>query len=200
MRLHPAALIPVVAALTILTPGPGAGQLRPFTFEVRGGLEVPLEELREADRSWAGNVGGGSSFSLDFAYSLSWYVAAYGGFGQHRFACPATGCGREADLVATGIDLGLRFLMGTGPVVPWLRGGVVSYRVEGTVPTASGPTEVVSSRAAGVEGGVGLAIRMTDRLTLTPGVRYVRMTPDFSGPGALPMRYLITDVGLVMGF
>lgn len=201
MRLRPVPpTILAAALLCVCTVAPALAQRQPLTVEARGGVQVPLEAFRDPGRTWVDGAGSGASFGVDFAYAFSWYGAAYGGFSQHRYGCPASGCGRRTKLVGTGFDLGVRFILGTGPVVPWLRGGMISYRIEGTTPADGGAEEVTSSRAVGAEGGFGLAIHLNDRLTLTPGLRYTRMTPDFSGPGPLPVRSLVADVGLMLGF
>lgn len=183
-----------------LAPMPAEGQLSPFQMELRAGATAPVQGLADPNRGWSGDTGPGAAFGVSFAYNLSWYAAGYGGFSQLRFSCPARGCGFDTRLVATGFDLGLRFILGTGPVVPWIRTGLLFYRVEGSVPGEDGPRAVTSSRAGGGELGFGVTLRLTDRLTLAPGLRYARMTPDFRGVGRLPMRYLLADVGLVIGF
>lgn len=176
-------------------------QIAPLTYEMRAGVAIPVQELADPDVGWAGEAGPGPSFGMDFAYAFAHYAAVYGGFSQHRFACPASGCGRDTELVATGFDAGIRFILGSGRVIPLLRVGPVSYRVEGTVPTEGGGTRsTVSHRSLGWEAGFGLTIRLTRRLVLVPGVRYLRSGADFGAVGDLPLRSVVADVGLMLGF
>lgn len=177
-----------------------AGQISPLTLELRMGGSVPLEEFRETKAEWPGAAGEGFSFGLDFSYAPRWWFAPYVGFSQMRFSCPAGGCGRETDLVSTGFDAGARIVLHPGRIAPWLRAGFLTYRVEGLAPGVGGTREVVSDRSAGFEAGAGVALRIRPNLVLSPGVRYARMSPGFDGLGPLTMRYLVADVGLVLGF
>ncbi len=200
MRAIPGALSALVLAALAIAPGRGHAQVSPFQVEVRGGAAIPLGELRDPARGWSGDTGAGPGFGVSFSYNLAWYLAPYAGFSQHRFACPAESCGADTRLVATGFDVGIYFVADTGPVVPRIRAGLISYRVEGSVPGADGPVPVTSSRARGVEAGVGLAVRVAQRVTLAPGLRWNSMTPDFRGPGPLGMKYVTADLGLVLAF
>lgn len=196
-------LLATVLAVLIPHPlRPGAeAQIAPLTYELRAGAAVPVQSFADPGASWAGEAGGGASFGMDFAYTFASYAAAYAGFSQHRFGCTAAACGRESDLVATGFDLGGRFILGTGRVIPLIRAGMVTYRVEGRVPNGQeGASPAVSRRAYGVEAGLGLSIRLNRRFVLVPGLRYLRMRPRFRGAGALPIRSLIADVGMLIGF
>lgn len=201
------ALLPAILAvlgpvpLGLLAPAEASAQTARLTYELRGGATVPVQELAEADEGWTGEVGEGISFGMDFAYAFSRHASAYAGFSQHRFACSRTGCGRESDLAATGFDLGIRLFVGGGAVVPWLRGGFLTYRVEGNAP---GPGRrsvgTVSERTEGVEGGLGLTVRLSPSLYLRPGLRYARLSPDFPDMGELGMEFLLADLGLVVAF
>lgn len=195
-------LVPLAALLAlVLARAPAAGQVAPFTYELRFGGAVPVEGLSDPDEGWAGEVGSGVSFGMGFAYTVVSYAAVHAGFSQHRFGCSATACGRETDLVATGLDVGTRFIFGTGRVVPLVRTGVLSYRIEASVPDEGGGTRAVDShRNFGWEAGVALSVRISPSVVLTPGVRYLRWTSDFGIVGELPVRSLVADVGFVIGF
>lgn len=193
----------LVAILALLAPSgsPVEAQIAPLTYEFRAGGTIPVQGLSEPDEGWAGEVGAGVSFGMDFAYAFAHYAAVYGGFSQHRFACRASGCGRETDLVATGFDAGIRFILGTGRVIPLIRVGPVTYRVEGSAPAEGGGVRsTVSHRSVGWEAGLGLTVRLTRRLVLAPGVRYLRTDADFGALGDLPVRSVVADVGLMLGF
>lgn len=194
------AVLPLIVALVGL-PTSAEAQVAPFTYELRFGGAVPVEGMAEAGEGWAGDVGSGVSFGMGFAYTVVSYAAVSVGFSQHRFGCRASACGRQTDLVATGLDLGTRFILGTGRVVPLVRTGVLSYRIEGSVPDGEGGVRGVDShRNVGWEAGVALNVRLNPDLVLTPGVRYVRWTSDFGAVGELPVRSMVADVGLVLGF
>lgn len=191
--------------LAVATPAAGAvaaeAQVAPIMFEARAGGGFPVENFSGPDAGWVGAAGRGVSFGMNFNYSFRWYAGVYLGFSQHRFRCPVDGCGRRTDLVSTGFDGGTRFVLGTGGVVPWIRTGLLSYRVEGAAPATDGGSEAVTSeRAYGVEAGLGLTIQLRPDVVIAPGIRYGRISPRFEDTGRLPMRYLILDAGLVFGF
>ena len=58
----------------------------------------------------------------------------------------------------------------------------------------------VSERASGWEAGGGLAIVITRKIALNPGLRYAKMEPVFNSHGKLRMRYLVADLGILVGF
>lgn len=194
------AALPLVVALAGL-PTSAEAQVAPFTYELRFGGTVPVEGMADSGEGWAGDVRSGVSFGMGFAYTVVSYAAVSVGFSQHRFGCRAAECGRERDLVATGLDLGTRFILGTGRVVPLLRAGVLSYRIEGSVPDEEGGVRGVNShRNIGWEAGAALNVRLSPDIVLTPGVRYVRWTSDFGAEGDLPVRSVVADLGFVLGF
>ena len=193
-----------ILGLAILPTLPGSGlaaQIAPLTYELRVGAAIPVQELANAESGWAGAAGPGVSFGMDFAYGLTHYAAIYGGFSQHRFGCPASGCGRETDLTATGFDAGLRLILGSGRVIPLLRVGPVSYRVAGSVPAdGGGVRSTVSARSLGWEAGGALTVGLTPDLVVVPGVRYLRAPADFGEVGREPLRAIIADLGVMLAF
>lgn len=180
---------------------PVGAQHATFTFEPRVGLGLPIRGFADAESGWEGEAGRGISFGASFGYAFRRRLVAYAGFSQHRFACPVEGCGRESRFVGTGFDLGGRIILReSGTAVPWLRLGWNTYRLEGDFREDGEAVSRVSDRASGWEGGLGLAIVLTNKVALSPGVRYSAMDPRFSGRSPLGMRYLIVDVGLLIGF
>lgn len=184
-----------------LAPRGVRAQIAPLMYELRLGASIPTGDLRDPGGTWAGELGEGYSFGMDFAYAFRWYVAAYGGFSQHRFSCRVGGCGRDTDLTATGFDGGFRWILGSGRIVPLIRTGAVTYRMEGHAPDGSGGAEPVTSRrGVGLEGGLGLSIRLSRRIVISPGVRYLRMDLRFPDQGVIPMHSVVADMGFVLGF
>jgi len=176
------------------------GQISAFTVEGRVGAGVPIRDFSDPTAPWTGPAGEDVSLGIGFSFAPRWWIAPYGGFSQHRFACGARGCGTETDLITSGFDAGLRFRLLPGTPAPWIRIGMISYRVEASVPVEGGAREIVSDRAQGLEAGVGLLFQLRPGLLLAPGVRFARLNPFFEGPGSLPMRYLVADIGLILGF
>ena len=195
------AAVGVLVAAELSAPRGVRAQIAPLTYELRLGSSVPVGDLREAGVSWAGELGADYSFGMAFAYAVRWYAAAYVGFSQHRFSCRISGCGRNTDLTATGFDGGVRWIFGSGRIIPVIRTGAVTYRMEGHAPDGSGGSQPVTSRrGVGLEGGVGISVRLSRRIVISPGVRYLWMDLRFPEQGMLPVRSVVVDVGFVLGF
>ncbi len=196
-------LVPVLALAGLLFGDAGSvvAQHSNLTFDARLGLGVPMGGFADEAEGWEGAASEGVTFGLSFGYEFWNRVILYAGFSQHRFGCPAQGCGLESDFVATGFDIGSRILLrSSGMFVPWTRFGWITYRVEGDFQEGGERTSEVSDRASGWEAGGGVAIVVTRKLALNPGVRYSTVSPDFDGRGELRMRYLVVDLGLLVGF
>ena len=195
----------VVAGLWLVLPFAVSAQVSPLQVEVNVGAGVSVQEFAGVE-GFEGEAGDGTTFGVHFALttrsSLTWYV----GFSQHRFGCDGTPCGSVDDIVTTSWDIGARVNLLSGPVIPWIRAGVVSHLAEldftGAVTEGSAPATVrlESDRGWGFEGGVGVMITIAPRLAINPGVRYSRVTTAFDGVGDLEMRFLSIDLGIVLGF
>ncbi len=119
-----------IASVIAFLPTPAAAQAAPLVVEVRSGASVPVADLAGGTDPGEG-VSTGASFGVDFAVSGHGRRTLYAGFSQHRFACADAGCEAGGHFVATTLDLGFRFSLVTrGPVIPWVRLGGVTLRVE----------------------------------------------------------------------
>ncbi len=187
-----------LASLLALTPvaAPVAAQA-PLVVEGRAGALVPVSGFRTGPEQ-GGELGGGPSFGVGFALERSGGLHLTFGFSQHRIDCSDDGCGGEGLYVATSWDLGARLDFGSGAVVPWVRVGATAPRVERDRPdpTADDVTEL----GFGGEAGAGARVAVAGRFHLSPGVRFGAANTAIPSGGTLRMRYLVFDVGLVVGF
>ncbi len=173
--------------------------------EVNVGAGVSVQDFGGRD-GVEGEAGNGATFGVHFALSTRSYLTWYVGFSQHRFGCDGTACGAVDDIVTTSWDVGARVNLLSGPVVPWIRAGVVSHLAEldfTVVPVGGSPPVTVrmeSDRGWGFEGGAGVMITVAPRLAINPGIRYSRVTTALDGIGDLGMRFLSIDLGFVLGF
>ena len=182
-----------------------SAQVSPFQVEVNVGTGVPVQEFAGRD-GFEGEAGDGATFGMHFALTTRSYLTWYVGFSQHRFGCDGTTCGAGDAIVTTSWDVGARINLLSGPVVPWVRAGVVSHLAEfdftgrpagGSSPV---PAHLESDRGWGFEGGAGVMITVAPRLAINPGVRFSSVTAAFDQIGDLEMRFLSIDLGLVLGF
>jgi len=203
--LHSEASKTIVAGLWLVFPFALSAQVSPLQIEVNVGAGVPVQEFAGRE-GFEGEAGGGATFGVHFALTTRSYLTWYAGFSQHRFGCDETACGEVGDIVTTSWDVGARINLLSGPVVPWIRAGVVSHLAEldstgvpggGSIPVT---VRLESERGWGFEGGAGVMITVAPRLAINPGVRYSRVTTGFDGIGELAMRFLSVDLGFVLGF
>jgi hypothetical protein len=137
---------------------------------------------------------------MGFTIPVRGPLGGYLGFSQYRFGCDEDVCPPRRSWVSTGFDVALRLVLGRRRIRPWIQGGLHTARVEGRVIAAGGPKKETSDRGNGLEGGVGFLIAIGERTSVSPGVRYGSLDPGFSDRGSFRMRYLVLDVGLVLGF
>ena len=185
--------------------GPSAlhGQLSVLQMELNAGASVPVGTFAGA-QGWEAEASSDASFGVHFALT-SGHLGYRVGFSEHRFTCSPAGCGEETNLVSTAWDVGVRVNLRTSGVVPWLQIGVIAALVEADLATldsggASTTERRESDRGWGYEVGGGLLIPLASRFGVNPGVRYGRVDPEFESRGVLRERYLVVDIGFVLGF
>jgi len=187
-----------ITLLTLVGPAPASAQAPPLAAEVQGGASIPLGSFRRGTGPGEG-TSAGPSFGVDFALSSDGRRVLYLGFSQHRFGCAAAGCASGERYVATGVDLGTGVrLLRRGPVIPWIRIGAMTTRVE--MPSTSATQVGVSTLGVGGEVGFGLFLRTSRALSLNPSIRYAAVNSGLPGGGVLRMRYLVAGLSLVLGF
>jgi len=187
-----------VAALSALLPSAVSAQSAPLVIEMRGGVATPVGSFSDGTAPGEGATSG-VSMGLDLAFSGSGRRTFYVGFSQHRFACEAGGCTSGGEFVATGFDAGFRFnLLTRGTVIPWLRVGAVTSRVESPGLDTSAPG--LGGTGYGGEVGVGVYLGAWSSVAFNPGVRLTRVNTDLPGDVVLRMRYVVADLGLSLAF
>lgn len=177
-------------------PEPARAQA-PLTVEARGGAILPVSGFRTGPEA-GGDLAPGASLGVHFALERSGSLHLLFGFSQHRLDCSDDGCAGDGEYVATAWDLGARLDFGSGRAVPWVRVGVTVPRVERDRPEPL--DHEVSDLGIGAEGGVGLRVGVAGRFHLSPGVRFGAADMGLPSGGTLRMRYVVADIGLVVGF
>ena len=183
---------------TVSCTGSLSAQAAPLVIEVRAGASKPLASLASGSGPGEGTETG-ASFGLDLVVPGEGRRALFVGFSQHRFGCDAAGCARGGQYVATGFDLGFRWDLRTrGSVIPWIRLGAVTTRVE--VPDLPAPDTGVSKLGIGGEVGLGVYIGASSPVALNPGIRFSAVNTELPGGGLLRMRYLVADFAITLAF
>ena len=72
--------------------------------------------------------------------------------------------------------------------------------MEGRILGEVGRETIRSDDSGGYEVGAGLLIQIGDRTSLSPGIRYGLGNIPFEGRSTLGLRFLVFDIGLMLGF
>lgn len=194
MKALVSGMLAAFAALTVA--GSASAQSLPLSLEIRGGLPFPTGELNDVGEDIGNGLGPGYTVGGSVSLDLTPMVGVYGGYTFTHFQVEDfEGIGLNSD----GFDAGLRLSLPTaGGISPWAKGGVVYHDAEVVFDddVQTNPDELdVSERQLGFEVGGGIDVRLGQRLSLTPGVSYVRFGTD-AGFNERDVSYIKGDVGL----
>ncbi|NNL31021.1 MAG: hypothetical protein HKO77_08365 [Gemmatimonadetes bacterium] len=203
VSLTPRAFLLVAAGLLSFAVLPSAAPLMaqdsPLVLEAHGGVAAPLGSFADGAGPGEGTTAG-PSLALTFALPGAGWRALYAGFSQHRFGCEAAGCDADGRYVATGFNVGVRVVpVNRGPVIPWIRLGAVTTRVETGDLTATPSSAVdagVSDLGFGGEVGVGILVRLGRSLGWSTTGLITSVDTDLPGGSTLSMRYFTAHTGL----
>jgi hypothetical protein len=181
-------------------PEEGGAQEGPYAFQIRGGATAAVGAFGDGNQGWEKGSGGGTSLAMGLTIPFFRFVGGYLGFSQHRFACDEVICPEGKDWISTGFDAALRVVVGEGRVRPWLQAGLHTHRLEARVWEEGRGERLTSEGGGGYEAGGGILIQIGERNSLAPGVRYGLGNVPFLLQPNLKLRYLVFDLGLVLGF
>ena len=171
-----------------------------YAFQIRGGGTVPVAAFRDDAQGWEEKAGTGTSLGMGFTFPLYRFIGGYLGFSQHRFACDEDVCPKGEAWISTGFDLALRVVVGDRRIRPWVQGGLHTHRIESRVSGQGHVQGLHSEGGGGYEVGGGVLVQVGERMSLSPGVRYGSGDVPFSARPTMSLRYLVFDLGLVVGF
>ena len=190
----------ILCLLLARLPGPVFAQEGPYAFQLRGGVTLPVGDFGDEEMGWEREAGSGPSLNMAFTFPLRGALGGYLGFGQYRFSCDREVCPEGKTWTSTGFDVALRLVLGSRPLRPWIQGGFHNHRVEGRIQSPDGPVRLRSEGGGGYEVGGGVLVRVGERTSLAPGVRFGLGNVPFDGRANLGLRFLVLDLGLVLGF
>ena len=139
----------------------------PWSLSLHSGANDPQGRLSRG-------ASGGTSLGVDVEYAFTRDLALEAFLGYDRFS---------SDLDALHLAADLRWYLRSGPVRPFVLGGLGAYRFD------SGSTEL------GALAGVGIQVPMRPRLDFEAGVRYHRVFAD-----PVDLEWLALHVGLRIHF
>jgi opacity protein-like surface antigen len=187
-----------LAALGLALATSSAAAQERLAVELRGGADIPTQEISGEE------LGTGFGFDATLRYRFMPHLAAYAGWDWIRFSPDASFAGADMDIEETGYVFGLRFehpITGDSGLAGWIRGGGTYDHLE--LENADGDIIADSGHGLGWEAAAGLAIPVTPRLSVTPGVRYRALDRDVEIGAAtteVELRYIAVELGFALGF
>jgi opacity protein-like surface antigen len=173
-----------------------AGAQSPVAIEVTGDVAQPTRTFGAAD------LDTGFGLGVNVRYRFMPHLAAYGGWEWHHSRSGGLIAGQKLDVEDNGYTFGLRFEQPiTARTGYWVRAGGLYNHIE--IENEVGNLITDSGHGLGWEAGGGLALPLTARLTLTPGVRYRTLTHDMEIGGTTNSRtlsYVTIGTGLNISF
>ena len=184
----------ITAALALLTVAGVAGAQSRWSIEASGGAAFTTQKLGDAD------LGTGVGLELIGRYRFMPHLAVYAGWDWHHFPSDDPLAGGDTDVEDTGYTFGMRF---EHPFVAkasyWLRVGGTAKHIE--LENEEGDIISDTGHGLGWDAGAGVTIPISDRLMLTPGVRYRALSRDLEvGSVTSPVDLKYVNVGLGLAY
>ena len=152
--------IPLLVCAALLVAAPVSAQNGRVALEGRGGIAVPVGDLRDEM-----SAGTGFSVALDLMYRFSPLFTGFLGGNRDEF---------DGGFSSTGLQGGVRITpLREASVLPWLSGAVTGQELSAN--------EFDYNLDIGFEGGAGLDVALSERFSLAPGVRYRTYQADLDG-------------------
>jgi hypothetical protein len=168
-----------------------------WAAELRGGVNVAVDEFAAVDLE----TGAGLEMGIGVRVAPDLFV--YGAWDWQHRAAKTPLFGATADVEDTGYAFGLRYVAPiSSRAKPWVRAGGLFNHVE-IEDGEAGTLLADSEHTWGFEVGGGLDVALSDRWSLTPGVRYRMFEPKvrFGGvESSATLSYVVFDVGVAVRF
>jgi hypothetical protein len=192
----------LLLATGALVPQEGSGQESSFAYQIRAGRFLPMGHLRDDEAGWEKGARGGWSMGMGFTFPFLGPLGSYLGFSQSRFTCDHAVCPSGKSWETTGFDVALRYVVGRqSRIRPWFQLGLHTHRLSSVVKGEEGQARELHSQGGGAyEFGLGLLVQVGERSSFGPGIRYGHGEAPYAGRSAMRLRYLVMDLGLVVGF
>jgi opacity protein-like surface antigen len=145
----------------------------------------------------------GAGLEMGIGVRVATDVFVYGAWDWQNRAAKTLLFGAMADVEDTGYAFGLRYVAPiSNRAKPWVRAGGLFNHIE-IEDEEAGDLFADSEHTLGFEVGGGLDVALSDRWSLTPGVRYRRFEPNVRFGGVeypTTLSYVAFDVGVGVNF
>lgn len=164
-----------------------------WSLELRPGVNYATQDIADAD------LGLGFGGELTIAYRFMPHLAAYAGWSYNNFAVDQSFAGSDASFEETGYTFGLQFIhpIGETNISYLVRAGGTYNHIE--IENNAGDIIIDSGHGLGWQAEAGLVIRLSEKLSLLPSVRYRSLNRDIDINGvntSINLNYLSFGVGI----
>ena len=189
----------LLAVVALATAGSVEAQER-WTLDVRAGAAIPTGHVAGHD------LGTGLGLRATVGYRFLPQTAVYADWDWHRFSPEESFAGADVDFEEAGYALGLGFEhpfsgeAGEGPAIQ-IRVGGTYQRIE--LEDSRGGLIADSGHGVGWEAGAGIVLQVTERLRLTPGLRYRSLSRPVTIETIrteVALRYVSADLAMSFSF
>jgi opacity protein-like surface antigen len=193
-------LAPALVLCAGLATGARAQGTLPIAIEARGGVAIPVSDFGDQTST-------GWSVGANVQYPIGRVLGVYGGYEHYSFGVDSVSSddsGLDAKVADDGFRVGLRAslpLAAASRITPYVEGGLLINRARLSVTDGTSSISIHSNWSAGFEVGAGVAIPLSPRFDLTPGVRFREHRADFNDDsgdtsGSLTADYVSVDIGV----
>jgi opacity protein-like surface antigen len=190
-------LFALALGLLLLASSPFAAAQGKWDLTLRGGVNLPTKDLGDA------NLNTGFGFEGTIGYRFLPNLSAYAGWGWNRFSADRSFAGSNVDFEETGYSLGLRYLfpIADSRVSVLIGAGGIYNHIEAE--NREGALVSDTGHGLGWQAEAGLAVAVSERLSLIPGIRYRSLSREFKvGTTNTPvdLNYLSPGISLSWSF
>lgn len=184
----------LLLAVLLLSGTRGAAGQDSFALEAQGGMSVGAYEQARTGV----DMNPKPAFGGRVEYRPSSLLGVYGGYSYARFGCTGGFCGGGGvSFTSSGAVGGLRFGLLDSSGGLWVRAGATYQRLRST---ATGDYEFTSDWGLGFETGIGMTVRLSSALALTPELTYTRYSVTNDAGGTSAVVTINGRVGLQLSF
>jgi hypothetical protein len=190
-------ILSIVAAILIVFVQQKLIAQEKWSVEFRPGIDVATKKIADAD------IGTGFGFEGTIAYRFMPHLAAYTGWSWNNFSAEKYFAGEDGSFEETGYTFGLQFIhpIGKSKINYLLRIGGTYNHLE--IENNDGDIIIDSGHGLGWQTEAGIVIPISDKLSLSPSIRYRSLSRDIEIANAnksIQLNYLSAGIGLSWSF
>lgn len=183
----------VFSVLFLLLISAGAMAQNEWTLDLKSGINIPTEEIEEAELKTGYGIEG------TLSYEVTNYLSAYAGWGWSKFSSVRSFAGEDLDFEETGYTAGIRFNYPTTTSKVTYMVGVGGLYNHIEIEDSAGEIIADSGHGFGTQVETGIIIMLGKHFQFIPYGRYRSLPGEFDLDHtitSIDLRYLTFGIGL----